>query len=139
VSLTFAQVRAGIETALSTIDGLRVYDYVPDNLSPPAAVIAPAPGEKFVTFNVDQNGGREFRLVVVLFVAKGTDRSGQGNLDAYLDDTGSQSIHAALTADHTLGGLVDYAILEDWGGYDIVEYAGVPTYTVRGSVMVAAG
>lgn len=94
-------VRAGIGTALDTIAGLRCFDYVPDSLAPPAAVVEPLE----IDYDEAMNSGTQFyRAFILVIVGRMSDRSSQDRLDAYLTDTGASSVKAALEADRTLGG-----------------------------------
>ena len=94
-------VRAGIATALDTIAGLRCFDYVPDSLAPPAAVVEPLE----IDYDESMNSGTQFyRAFILVIVGRMSDRSSQDRLDAYLTDTGATSVKAALEADRTLGG-----------------------------------
>ena len=94
-------VRAGIGTALDTIAGLRCFDYVPDSLAPPAAVVEPLE----IDYDEAMNRGCEFyRAFILVIVGRMSDRSSQDRLDVYLTESGASSIKAALEADRTLGG-----------------------------------
>jgi hypothetical protein len=94
-------VRAGIATALDTIAGLRCFDYVPDSLAPPAAVVEPLE----IDYDEAMNRGCEFyRAFILVIVGRMSDRSSQDRLDAYLTESGASSVKAALEADRTLGG-----------------------------------
>lgn len=100
--MTPSAVRQGLATALDTITGLRSFDYVPDGISPPAAVVEPIE----VTYheaNVS-TGLNYYRAYVLVIVGRMSDRSSQDRIDAYLDNTGASSIRAAIEADRTLGG-----------------------------------
>lgn len=99
--MTPTGVRAGLATALETITGLRAFEYVPDSLSPPAAVVEPLE----VTFHAAmQNGLTEYRAFILVIVGRMSDRSSQTRLDGYLATTGASSVRAALEADRTLAG-----------------------------------
>ena len=94
-------VRAGIATALDTIAGLRCFDYVPDSLAPPAAVVEPLE----IDYDESMNSGTQFyRAFILVIVGRMSDRSSQDRLDAYLTESGASSVKAALEADRTLGG-----------------------------------
>lgn len=94
-------VRAGLGTALDTITGLRVFDYVPDSLSPPAAVVEPLE----VDYDEAMNRGLDFyRAFILVIVGRMSDRSSQDRLDAYVTGSGASSVKAALETDRTLGG-----------------------------------
>jgi hypothetical protein len=94
-------VRAALGVKLDTIAGLRCFDYVPDSLAPPAAVVEPLE----IDYDEAMNKGLEFyRAYILVIVGRMSDRSSQDRLDAYLTDTGASSVKAALEADRTLGG-----------------------------------
>jgi hypothetical protein len=100
---TLTEVRDGLEARLSTIDGLQVIPYVPDDLPGyPAAVIFPPVNASYEDALSD--GSLTVEIIVLLFVPSNIDRK---QLDLYdlLDRTGSSSIFAAIEADRTLGGL----------------------------------
>ena len=94
-------VRQGLTTALDTITGLRCFDYVPDSLAPPAAVVEPLE----ITYGVSMvNGLDYYQGFILVIVGRMSDRSSQDRLDAYLASTGASSVVAAIEADRTLGG-----------------------------------
>lgn len=94
-------VRAGLATRLDTITGLRAFEYVPDSLAPPAAVIEPLEVDYHEAM---QNGLDQYRAFVLVIVGRMSDRSSQARLDAYVTSSGASSVKAALEADKTLGG-----------------------------------
>ena len=100
--MTPTQVREGLAAALDTITGLRCYDYVPDGLVVPCAVIEPLE----VTFHEASipGGTQYYRAFILVIVGRMSDRSSQDRLDAYLTTTGASSVKAKLEADRTLGG-----------------------------------
>ena len=94
-------VRQGIATALEAIVGLRCFDYVPDSLAPPAAVVEPLE----IDYDEAMQQGCEFyRAFILVIVGRMSDRSSQDRLDTYLTTTGPSSIKAAIETDRTLGG-----------------------------------
>jgi hypothetical protein len=102
---TIGQIVEGIETRLETISGLRAVEYVPDAINPPQAV---------VDFSGDINyhetfihGKQRLELTVIILVSRVVDRVGNAALAAYASTTGTNSIHAAIEGDATLGGIVD--------------------------------
>lgn len=100
--MTPTLVRQGLAAALDTIAGLRCYDYVPDGLAPPAAIIEPLE----VTFHEASvpSGTQYFRAFILVIVGRMSERSASDRLDAYLATSGPSSVRAALEADTTLGG-----------------------------------
>jgi hypothetical protein len=106
------QILTGIKTQLSTIPGLRVSDYVADQINPPQAVVDfPNP----LTYHEAFAHGK-FRIdpTVIILVSKTIDRIGTAALSAYASPTGTNSIHAAIELDKTLGGVVDDCIVFDF-------------------------
>ena len=94
-------VRLGLTTALNSIVGLRCFDYVPDSLAPPAAVVEPLE----IDYDEAMNQGCEFyRAFILVIVGRMSDRSSQDRLDIYLTTTGPSSVKASIEADRTLGG-----------------------------------
>ncbi len=99
--MTPTGVRTGLGTALDTIAGLRVFDYVPDSLSPPAAVVEPLE----VDYDEAMQRGLDFyRAFILVIVGRMSDRSSQDRLDAYVAGSGVSSVKAALESNRTLGG-----------------------------------
>ena len=123
---TLAQVRDGLEARLRTIDGLRVYDYVPDDSNYPAAQIHPPIN---ADYRDDQGmGSFTARFIVMLMVPAAIDRK-QLDLYALLDRTGTSSVFAAVEADRTLGGLsVDCRVVSAQDPLDLGTMAGTQIY-----------
>lgn len=124
---TLADVRNRLEAQLSTIDGLRVVPYVPDDLPGyPAAVVFPPVNADYS----DDLGSGSFTVtfIVMLFVAANIDRK---QLDLYdlLDRSGPSSVYAALEADRTLGGLaVDCRVVDAVDPLDRAQMAGTQVF-----------
>jgi hypothetical protein len=100
---TLAQVRDGLKTRLDTIDGLRVYKYLPDDAGYPAALISRNP---IINYGESLGYGSTLHATfrIILLVPANVDRQ-QLDLYPFLELTGTQSIPALIDADHTLGGL----------------------------------
>lgn len=99
--MTPSAVRAGLATRLATISGLRCFDYVPDGLAPPAAVVEPLE----VSFDDSMRRGSDFyRAFILVIVGRMSERSANDALDGYLAGSGVTSVKAAIEADPTLGG-----------------------------------
>ena len=99
-----SEVRDGLKKNLQEIDGLRVYDLVPDNPQPPSAII----GQLDLTFDLNNARGLDqANIDVLLIVQRFSERTGQDKLDKYLSGSGDYSIKAAIEADRTLDGSVD--------------------------------
>lgn len=99
--MTPSGVKDGLAAALATITGLRVFDYVPDGLAPPAAVIEPL---EIDYDSAMHNGLTFYRAYVLIVVGRMSDRTAQNSLDQYVTTTGASSVKAAIEADRSLGG-----------------------------------
>jgi hypothetical protein len=93
-------VRANLKTALAPVV-TRVFDYVPDQVPTPCAVV----GNLTITFDEAQNRGLDMGEVdVLVIVSRMNDRGAQDKLDAFLAGSGAGSVKAALETDRTLSG-----------------------------------
>jgi hypothetical protein len=104
MSLAVPEVMAGIGNRLRTLEGLRVFDYPADNLSPPMAVVAFPEGD--VEYDAQGHADRA-EFVVFVVVGRVSERSGYAALAAYMSGSGTSSVKAAIEADPTLGGAAD--------------------------------
>jgi hypothetical protein len=101
--MNVSNVRDGLKTRLATISGLRVWDVIPDQVTPPGAVV----GQLDFTFDIDNARGLDIANVDVYVIVQRFDaRSGQNKLDEYLG-SGAKSIKTAIEGDRTLGGTVN--------------------------------
>lgn len=97
-------VRDALKNNLQTITNLRVYDTIPDIVTPPCAVV----GQLDFTFDIDNMRGLDQASVdIYVIVQRISERTGQDKLDLLLAGSGNGSIKTALESDRTLGGLVD--------------------------------
>lgn len=95
-------VRAGLKAAIVSVIP-RVFDYVPDQVPTPCAVV----GNLTLTFDEAQNRGLDLANVdIIIIVSRMNERGAQDRLDGFLAGTGAGSIKAALTTNLTLGGAV---------------------------------
>jgi hypothetical protein len=100
---TIEQIAEGLQARLATIDGLRAFDTVPGQFSPPAALV----DWVATTFDAAMARGldeHEFR--VDLYVARRADDQSQQRARSYANPAGATSVKAAVGADRTLGGVV---------------------------------
>lgn len=99
-----SNVRDGLKTRLQTISGLRVYDLIPDTVTPPAAVV----GQLDFTFDINNARGLDqANCDVLVIVQRLSERVAQDKLDAFLAGSGAGSIKAAIEGDKTLNGAVN--------------------------------
>jgi hypothetical protein len=103
-SHSLPNIVAGLGGALRTIAGLRVYNYPPNSVESPAAVISIPETPYDLTTS---ESGFQWTFNVWVFVGKADDRTAAAKILTYLDSTGISSIRAAIEADRTLGGSCD--------------------------------
>lgn len=98
-----AAIRTAIKTTLeANITDLRVHDTIPDSISPPALVVAPA--ESAADFQVAMGRGLDtWNFDLLVLVSMTTARIAQDALDAYVTGAGASSIRQAIFNNKTLG------------------------------------
>lgn len=105
VAPTISQIMLGLETRLETITGLRVTEYIADQVNPPQAVVGVPPIPEYrSTFG---RGRFTLEPTITVLTSRASDRVGQLALASYAEVTGATSIPAAIEADRTLGGVVE--------------------------------
>jgi hypothetical protein len=117
-------IRAALATQLNTIEGLRATATVPGQVSPPVAVVKPSRGN-FCSYQQTFDGAADLNLDVIVLVATASDRTGQGDLDAYLSTDTDSSVWACVQANPTLNGAVSYAYVDRASAYGLMLYGGV--------------
>jgi hypothetical protein len=107
--LSIAEIRAGLAANIATISGLRVAAEIPDNPSPPIAVIA----LNNISYDLAMARGTTlYNFTVTLIVGRVAEREAQKRLDAYAGD-GERSIKSAVQSDRTLGGSAFDCVLSE--------------------------
>lgn len=96
---TTPEVAEALQTALTTVNGLRVVEYIPDSLNPPMATVA-IDGVRYHT--AFGSTSPLYTFIVSVVVARSSDRVAQRRLGEYLAPTGASSIRAAIEKDTTL-------------------------------------
>jgi hypothetical protein len=98
--VSISTIRDGLATNLGTISGLRTAADLPDNPSPPIAVVA----LNNIQYDQAMNGGLViYTFTITVIVGRVSERSAQNKLNAYAS-TGAGGVKAALQSDKTLGG-----------------------------------
>ena len=98
---SITDLRTGIATNLATITGLRTGATIPENVSPPHAIVMPSG----ISYHQSmRNGMSTYNFAVTLVVGRADARSAQNALDAFCASSGSSSIRSAIESDRTLGG-----------------------------------
>jgi hypothetical protein len=104
--LDLLALMTGIESRLLTISGLRVTDYIPGQVNPPAAVIGVPAIESYAT-GLSRYQRPILMPTVTVLTSAVLDRVGQRALAEYASPAGDKSVPAAIAGDRTLGGVVD--------------------------------
>jgi len=94
-------LRDKIAANLQTITGLRTGGFIPAQVNPPFAIVAPDSIDYHRAF---ANGLSTYNFVITLIVGMASERSAQSTLDAYCSPTGASSIKGALESNKTLDG-----------------------------------
>lgn len=99
---TIAEIRSGLADNLATISGLRTTETIPDNPSPPIAII----DLKSVAYDGAFQGGlTTYSFTVTTIVGRASEREAQRRLDAYISTTDT-GVKKAIESDKSLGGAV---------------------------------
>lgn len=125
---SLTSIRQGIGTALANISALIVFNFVPDSIEPPTAVVG-------VVDNVEydstmQRGADKYEIPIFLYVSRVDAQDSQETLDSFLASTGSNSVKVAVESDITLGGVAQSVRVieaDNYGVYTInnLDYLGV--------------
>ena len=98
--MSIQTIRAALATNIATIPGLRTSVDIPENPSPPIAVI----GLESVDFDSAFAGGlTEYTFLVTVLASRASERMAQSKLDGYIS-TGASSVKKAIESNKTLSG-----------------------------------
>jgi polyhydroxyalkanoate synthesis regulator phasin len=100
--VTPSTVRDKLKAALN-ITGLRVFDTIPDNIIPPAAIVGQLSFDYDLVF---QRGADSATCDVLVVTGRMSERAAQDYLDNLLQPTGNSSVKTKIESDQTLGGSV---------------------------------
>jgi hypothetical protein len=132
---TLSQVRAALADTIGNVPGLRASPQFTAVVSPPCAVVLPAP--EFIHYGETSDGALEYMFEVILLVSESDDRAAQNLLDGYLSAGGPASVPAAILADPSLDGTADYCVVTRALRYGFLDWAGVSYLSAR--LMITAG
>ena len=132
---SITELRDGIAANLATIPGLRVASTIPDNPSPPIAIVQ----LNRVQYHQDfKRGMTEYNFAVQVVVGRVDERTAQRNLDAYCSSTGESSIYLAVESDKSLGGKAFSRIVTEMTNYGSVLISDVTYLAAEFNVRVLA-
>lgn len=98
--MSISQIRTALATNLATIPGLRTAAEVPDNPTPPIAIV------NLDSVTYDQafaKGLTNYNFTITVVVGRTAEREAQRKLDGYISP-GTNSVKNAIESDKTLGG-----------------------------------
>jgi hypothetical protein len=98
-AVSISGLRQALATNLGTITGLRTAAEIPDNPSPPIAVVTVDGIDYDQAF---KQGLTIYNFTVLVIVGRASEREAQRRLDAYAQTDGVKS---AIESDRSLGGL----------------------------------
>lgn len=130
--MNIATIRDSLKTRLATVQGLRCYDTIPDEINPPAAVVTP--GTPFIDYHPTMAKAHAIvSFEVRIVVQRASERAAQDKLDAYLSSGASEndSVIDAIEADPTLGSTVDDTIVRMADEYGPVDWNGITYLAAR--------
>lgn len=111
-------IRAALKVALATVSGLEAYSYVPPQVNPPAAVVAP----DSIQYDADFEHGATYTIPVQILVSLGDWESAQRELDAIAspDGTAVQAINSAVDVEARVVSMSEYQLVT----YGLKDYFG---------------
>lgn len=126
---SFSTVRTAVKTTIgNNISSIRVYDTIDDMINVPAAVLLPT-SINFTEAMARGTDRYEFDILVV--VSRTDSRSGQNQLDAFINGSGSSSIRQVIFQNSDLGQSDTSAVVTTMSDYGA-------TYAVNGVECIGA-
>lgn len=99
--MSISKLRQEIAVNLAAIPGLRVSSDIPDNPSPPIAIVQ----LQSIAFDgAMAKGLTTYSFIVSVIVGRASEREAQRRLDGYASSSGAQSVKLAVESDKTLAG-----------------------------------
>lgn len=113
MTATISQVKAGLNTRLATITGLRTFTEQPAQVNAPVAY----PNLDTINYHRTMRTSMvEMAFTITVVVSRADERTGIASVDAYTSPSGSKSVVQALEAERTLGGIVNDLQVESASG-----------------------
>ena len=102
MSMNVNQAMDTIGTALGSVTSLRVVDFIPDNVNPPAAVVSMP---ELLTYDSTKGRGTDrATFTITVLVGKVSARSARDQLATYMDGTAAASVSVKAALDAIPGG-----------------------------------
>lgn len=115
-------IRTALASVVDNVPNLRVFSTWQQQINPPAAIIAPQPGQ-MITFDTVDNSV-SYLLRIILLVSYAEDQSSQATMDALLDSDGPNSVLGVLRTNPSLNGQVSFCVPVSVFGYGLLDWAG---------------
>lgn len=132
---TITAAAEGLKEQLKQIPGLRVVDYLPDQINPPTAIMT----IDSVAYHQAFGGGDPvYQFTITVIVARASERVAQKKLDDFMSYDGTQSVRAAIEADKSLGGAVQQAFIDRSGNIQAITVNEVAYVSVDFTAIVHA-
>jgi hypothetical protein len=132
---TVSELRTGLANRLATISGLRASAQLPEQPTPPQAVVYP---QRITYDGAFRRGHDEYTFTILVIVGRAGERTAQTALDAYCNGTGASSIKTAVEADSTLGGKAIDCRVTDMTGQGSLQVGDASYITAEFTVTVLA-
>jgi hypothetical protein len=130
---TVTEISDALRNALTAIPGLRVFDYLPDQINPPVGYV----GIESVNYHGAFSGGNPVHnYTVTIVVGRTSDRASQRALDEFLAYDSPRSVRDAIETDPTLGGFVSTLIVTQGGNLQTINIAEVIYVAIDFSVTI---
>ena len=135
MAATISEASAGLREALTQIPGLRVVEYLPDQINPPMAIMTVDSVQYHGAF---RQGDPRYQFTITVIVARASERVAQQKLEEFMSATGSKSVRAAIEEDMTLGGSVQQAFIDRAGNIQAITVNEVAYVSVDFTAIVHA-
>lgn len=126
----------GLNEALRAIDGLRVCEDWPEEITPPSAAVQVEGGDYDTSMDDDSY---DIQFAVHIWTSKTSNRAGLAKLWTYLRRTGDSSVKQALEADQTLGGVAEFVRVYQFRTPGFAVFGEFQYYAAQVAVVVGAG
>ena len=130
---TVSEITEALKNALTVVPGLRVYDYLPDQINPPLGYV----GIQQVNYHGAFRGGNPVHTyTITIVVGRVSERASQRALDEFLAYDGDRSVRAAIESDPTLDGVIQTLVVTDGGNLAPLTMGDVTYVSIDFSVTV---
>lgn len=121
--MIIADVMDDIARRLDTIMGLRTYEFPPDKIEPPAAVVSYP--DDYTYDGTYRRGADRMTLPVVAVVGRSSDRAARDLLSVYVDGDGPSSFKRVLESPDLPAYTALHSVRVTGAEFDVVTIAGV--------------